>query len=146
MAWDAPHPDWHDAVRRVFADAPFLHDLGIELADCGPGWCEATLAIRPRHLQQTGIVHAGVITTLADHAAGGAATSLLAAGTFLLTVEFKVHLLRPGRGESLWCRSEVLKPGRGFHVAESEVYALDGGRKTLVAKLSGTMAVLDRQQ
>jgi uncharacterized protein (TIGR00369 family) len=145
MAWDAPNPDWIDSVRRVFADAPFLADLGIVLADCGPGWCEATLAIQPRHLQQTGVAHAGVITTLADHTAGGAATSLLAADTWLLTVEFKVHLLRPGRGETLFCRSEVLKPGRGFHVAESEVYALDAGKRTLVAKLSGTMAVLDRR-
>ena len=141
---ESPNPNYKEAVERGFSDAAFVADLGIVLADYGPGWCIATLVLAPRHLQQTGIVHAGVQTTLADHTAGCAAMSMTPAHEFILTVEFKVALLRPGVGESLWCRAQVLKPGRKFHVVESEVYALAGNKKTLISKLTGTMAVLPK--
>lgn len=141
----APDPDYRRVVEAGFADAAFLADLGIRLAGCGPGWCEATLELAPRHLQHTGVVHAGVLSTIADHTAGGAAMTVTPADGFILTTEFKIHLLRPGRGDSLFCRAQVLKPGKSFHVVESEVYALTAGARSLVAKLSGTMAVLPRQ-
>ena len=141
---ESPNPNYQEVVERGFRDAAFVADLGLALVDYGPGWCIATLALAPRHMQQTGIVHAGVQTTLADHTAGCAAMSMTPAHELILTVEFKVHLLRPGTGESLWCRAQVLKPGRKFHVVESEVYALAGDKKTLISKLTGTMAVLPR--
>ncbi len=55
-------------------------------------------------------VHAGVQATIADHTAGGAATTLIDKGQFVLTVEFKINLLRVTRGDSLLCRAQVLKP------------------------------------
>ena len=136
------NPDYREAVRRGFDRAAFVSDVGIVLLDCGPGWCETTLRIEPRHLQQTGVVHAGVQTTIADHTAGAAAISLTRADEAIVTVEFKLHLLRAAQGESLWCRGQVLKPGKTFHVVESELYAVSGDRKVLVSKLTGTMAVL----
>lgn len=57
-------------LERGFADAPFVAENGIRLADIGPGWCEATVDITPHLLQQSGVVHAGLLTTLADHCAG----------------------------------------------------------------------------
>lgn len=140
----ASNPNYRESVEHAFQDAAFLSDLGITLVDYGPGWCETALRLEPRHLQHTGVVHAGVQATIADHTAGAAAMSLTPADQFILTVEFKIHLLRPGIGESLLCRAQVLKPGKAFHVVESEVYALNGEQKTLISKLSGTMAVLQR--
>ena len=59
-------------VQRGFDGAPFVKDVGLQFVACGAGWCEASLDLQPRHFQHTGVVHAGVITTLADHCAGGA--------------------------------------------------------------------------
>ncbi|RJG07516.1 PaaI family thioesterase [Noviherbaspirillum cavernae] len=145
MPLESPNPHYRSAVEQAFAQAAFVTDIGIELVDFGPGWCESALRIQPRHLQHTGIVHAGVQSTMADHTAGAAAISITPEQQYILTVEFKLHLLRPGAGESLRCRAQVLKPGRNFQVVESEVYALDGDRQTLISKLTGTMAVLPRQ-
>lgn len=141
----AANPDYQAAVRQIFRDAAFIRDVGIELLDFGPGWAESRLNLQARHLQQTGIVHAGVQTTIADHTAGCAAMTLVAADEFILTTEFKLHLLRGAQGESLWCRAQVLKPGKKFSVVESEVYTIAGANKMLTSKLIGTMAVLQKR-
>ena len=134
--------DFQKAIEQGFSHAPFVAHLGIELADLGPGWCEAGLAVQPWHLQQTGVVHAGVLATLADHCAGAAATTRCAPGEFVVTAEYKINLLRGARGERLHCRAEVLKPGQTLTVVESSVYAEHAGKRELVAKLNATMAVV----
>ena len=130
------------ALEHGFRDAPFIAHLGLELEALGPGWCEARLDVQPWHLQQTSVVHAGVIATLADHCAGAAATTLLAPGEFVVTAEYKINLLRGARGERLHCRAEVLKPGQSLSVVEASVFAEREGKRELVAKLNATMAVV----
>lgn len=132
--------------RRRFAQAPFVADLGMQLSSIGGGACETWLEIAPRHLQQHGTVHAGVIATLIDHTAGAAATTTVGEGRYVMTAEFKVSLLRPTRGGRLTCRARVLKPGRQVCFVEAEVYGEGegegAGEPRLVAKGSATMAVL----
>jgi uncharacterized domain 1 len=134
--------DFDDAVRRGFSGAPFIAHLGVVLEGIGPGWCEASLPVQPWHLQQTGVVHAGVVATLADHCAGAAASTGLDAGEFVVTAEYKINLLRGARGERLTCRAEVLKPGRRLAVVEAQVWAETLGNRELVAKLNATMALV----
>lgn len=140
MTMRASNPRFRDAVAAIFSMPGFVTDLGIAFVDCGVGWCTTRLVLEPRHLQHTGVVHAGVLSTIADHSAGGAAMSLLPPGEVPVTVEFKIHLLRPARGSHLECRGEVLKPGGRFIVTEATVLAVDGDARQPVAKLIGTMA------
>lgn len=100
------------------------------------------LELQVRHLQQNGFVHAGVQATLADHTAGAAASTLVADGCYVMTVEFKVSLLRSAQGEQLICRAKVLKPGKQFSFVESEVFCVAAGAKRLVAKASATLAII----
>jgi uncharacterized protein (TIGR00369 family) len=133
-----------EEVRRIFDQAPFVADLGIVLERIAPGECETSLRLERRHLQQDGFAHAGVQATLADHTAGAAAATLIGPSEFVLTVEFKINLLRPAHGERLRCRATVLKPGSRIDVVESEVWTEDGGESKLVAKAMVTLAVLAR--
>lgn len=139
---NAINPDFRACAERAFAEAAFVADMGIHLVNCGPGWCESELILTPRHLQHTGVVHAGVQTTIADHTAGAAAMTVVPQEAKILTAEFKLNLLRPGQGESLWCRAQVLKPGRMIVVVESDVFAVQDGKKVLISKLLATMAVV----
>jgi len=131
-----------ETLRRFFASAPFMADLGIEPFETGEGRVATRLALAPRHLQHTGVVHAGVIGAMADHTMGAAAQTMAAEDHWVLTAEFKVSLLRAGRGQRLECQGFVVKPGRQVSFTEAEVYAVDGDARTLVAKASATMAVV----
>lgn len=131
-----------EAVEAIFRNSAFVSDLGIELKGLGPGWCESALVVEKRHLQQDGFVHAGVQATIADHTAGGAAGTLSRPGEMVLTVEFKINLLRPAVGERLNCRAKVLKPGKTIVVAESEVFAARNGAEIMTAKATVTLALV----
>jgi uncharacterized protein (TIGR00369 family) len=124
----------------VLAKAPFIADLGVTLVGVGPDWLETEMAIVPRLRQQHGFVHAGVVTTLADHTAGAAASAVVGPGQSVLTADFTIHLLRPASGELLRCRGEVVKSGRRLIVTQADVW--DGDSHC--ARYLGTMAVVDR--
>ena len=122
-------------------DANFLKTVGIEMIDFDKGSCRTCLEIKKKHLQQDGIVHAGVLATMADHTAGAAGCTLVSDDEIVLSVEFKINFLRPAIGEMLECKAKVLKPGRTIIVAESEIEALSGGKRKLVSKATVTLAV-----
>ncbi|MBE7418491.1 MAG: PaaI family thioesterase [Ideonella sp.] len=130
-----------DAARAFFAAAPFMVDLGVTPTAVGEGTMTTELRITPRHTQHTGLVHAGVMATLADHTMGAAAQTLAPAGHWVLTAELKTSQLRPARGDRLVCEAQVLKPGRQISFTEAQVWTLVGDERTLVMKASATMAV-----
>ena len=131
-----------ETVRTFFAKAPFMVDLGIAPTAVSEGRCETEMALLPRHLQHTGQCHAGVVTSLADHTAGAAAQTMVPGNGVAITAELKISLLRPAQGDKLVCTGVVIKPGRTLIFAESEVFAVIGEQRTLVAKLSATLAVV----
>jgi uncharacterized protein (TIGR00369 family) len=136
------NPDFARVARDIFEQAPFLRLLGIELESVAPGHCRSVLPIRPELCQQDGYVHAGVQATLADHTAGTAAATLMAAKDRVLTIEFKINLLRAARGDRLSCRAAVIRPGKTVTVAESDVYCVSGGAETLTAKALVTLSLM----
>lgn len=128
-------------LRAFFASAPFMADLGIEPFEAGEGRVATRLVLQPRHLQHTGVVHAGLIGAMADHTMGAAAQTKAPDGHWVLTAEYKVNLLRAGRGQRLECEARVVKSGRQMSFTEAQVFAVDGAARTLVATASATMAV-----
>jgi uncharacterized protein (TIGR00369 family) len=138
------NPNYRRKVQEIFDRAAFIQGIGIKVSDIGVGWCETTLEVGPGHLQQDNFVHAGVLATMADHTAGGAAGSVVREDQVVLSVEFKINLLRPATGEALRCRANLLRAGRTLIVAESEVFARQDEQEKLVAKATVTLAVVSR--
>src|SRR5262245_24598045 len=62
---------------------------------------EIVVSPNPAILQQHGFVHGGVVSAIADSAAGYAALSLMPADTGVLTTEFKINFLAPAAGERI---------------------------------------------
>lgn len=139
-------PKMSDSIRRncedIVARTPFLRLLGIELSELEWGLCTLTLPIRPEHLQQDGFVHAGVQATLADHACGTAAASCMQDGERVLSIEFKLNLLKPARGDTLRAVARVIRAGRRVTVVEADVFCESQSQSYACSKMLGTMAVV----
>jgi len=139
------NPDFQKNVDVIFNRAAFIRDVGFKLEEVSAGRVVTSLVLQPKHMQQNNFVHAGVLSTMADHTAGGAAGTLVAADQVVLTVEYKINLLRPAVGESLLCEAKVLKNGKTLIVADSYVFTIQKGRKKLAARATVTLAVVGSQ-
>jgi uncharacterized protein (TIGR00369 family) len=140
------NPAFAEEVARSFARQPIMDLIGATLSLVEPGVIEITLPYRADLAQQDGYVHAGIVTTIADSACGYAAYSLMPAGSEVLSVEFKVNLLRPAQGVMFLARAEVIKPGRTLTVARADVFGIAGNaNRTLIATMLGTMICLRKQ-
>ena len=136
------NPAFRQSTLAAFAEQPFAQWLGMAEADAGEGWFEVRLALRPEHAQHDGVVHGGVVATLADTCAAMAAFTLAAPGEQVLTVEFKINYLRAARAGALRCRGTVLRQGRTLTVAEAEVFADGPETSVLAAKAMATVALV----
>jgi uncharacterized protein (TIGR00369 family) len=135
------NPGALERVREQFKKATFVADVGIALAEVGEGWAETSLAVTARHGQAEKFIHAGVLSTMADHTAGAAAGTLVRADETVVTIEYKINFLKPAVGDRLRCRAEVLRPGKTLSVVEAKVYAGDDKTKPVAAAML-TLAVL----
>ncbi|HWA37628.1 MAG TPA: PaaI family thioesterase [Burkholderiales bacterium] len=131
-------PSYESRVRASFGRQQAMAFIGASLARVAPGRVEVDLPYREELTQQKGYVHGGIIGMIADSACGYAAYSLMPASASLVTVEYKINILAPGRG-ALVARGEVVKPGRTLTVARAEVYSADGRH---VASMQQTLMML----
>ena len=113
-----------------------------QLVAVQPGYCEIHVPFDPTLTQQHGYFHAGVVSTVADNAAGYASLSLMEEHSTILTVEFKLNLLSPGDGEKLIGKAHVLKYGKTLTVCRSEVYVLKDDTEKLCAAGQSTLIEL----
>jgi len=147
---DAPRfepqdPDFAERVRASFARQGAMHTIGATLAEIAAGRVVIELPWRQDLTQQHGFLHAGMVATALDSACGYAASTLMAADAGVLTIEYKINLLAPARGERFRMEGLVVKPGRTISVTEGRAYALHEGREKLIATMSATvMAIFGR--
>lgn len=130
-------------VQSSFERQSIMNLIGAELTRVEPGKVEITLPFRQDLTQQNGYLHAGIITTIADSACGYAAYTLMPADSGVLSVEFKVNLMRPAMGKKFVAVAEVLKAGRSLTVVRADVTGhTHDGEIQLVAAMQGTMICL----
>lgn len=98
-----------------------------------------------RFSQQNGFLHGGIVSAGLDTACGLASYTLMPATADILTVEFKINLLAPARGQTFRFVGKVVKPGRKLVVSEGHAYASDDEREKLIATMSATMMTMQRQ-
>ena len=147
MQFAARDPDFAEKVRASFVKQGFMHTLQAELVSVEPGRVEVAVDNWPGLQQQHGYLHAGVTTTLLDNACGYAAISLKPPGWEVLTIELKVNLLNPGRGERLVARAHVVKDGRQVTVVQADAYGIQtDGSEVHVATMLASMMALDLSQ
>ena len=139
---DFDNGDFRQRIRSSFARQPAMETIGAELTRVEHGTIEIELPFDIKLTQQHGFLHAGVISAALDSACGYAATTMIDQDASILTIEFKVNLMSPGRGERFLFRGEVTKPGSTIIVADGRGYAIGDGPAKLIASMTGTMMVI----
>ena len=136
---------YRQRVEDSFALQGVMQTLGAKMEKLEPGAVDIGLAWDRSLTQQHGFLHAGVVSTALDSACGYAAFSLMPEDAAVLTIEFKINLLAPAKGERFRMEGRVLKPGRTITVCEGRAYALQDKKETLIATMNCTlMTVMGR--
>ena len=133
MSFEPRDPAFAERVQASFDAQSFMGLIGAEITHLRPGEVDIVCRRRDDLLQQHGLFHAGVTSSIADSAAGYAAFSLFEAGNGVLTTEYKINLVAPGMGSEIVARGRVIKPGRTLTTCRSDVYARDGNDEKLIA-------------
>src|SRR6185369_4393645 len=109
MSLQPPDPDFEARVRKSFERQVFMATLGARLAVVEAGRVAIEIPFRADLTQQHGFLHAGVIASVADSACGYAALSLMPSGVAVLSVEFKINLMKPAAGTLFRAAGQVVR-------------------------------------
>jgi uncharacterized protein (TIGR00369 family) len=135
-----------DRIKQLagIMDLPgFPKSAGIQLVSAEPGKVTMALKKKPELTQFFGHFHGGVITALADHAAGACATTSMPDGKLAVTVEIKVNFLSPADGEEIIARAETIQAGSTIAVVKVEVVSQKAGAERACAFATATMRAMD---
>lgn len=132
-----------DHVHQSFHQQAFLTLIDAKLEHVEKGAVRVSCCYRDDLTQQNGYFHGGVITTLADVSCGYAAMSSVPLQSNILTVEFKINIIRPVTSNKIIASAQVIKSGKTLIVVESTV--TDETGSTVVAKMVATMFRVDEE-
>ena len=138
MPANPSNPAFDSEVRKSFERQNLMRTLGASLGRIAPGEVEIILPWSDALAQQSGVLHAGVIASIADSACGYAALTLMPPGSDVVSVEFKLNLLAPAAGDRFVARGRVVRAGGTITAAAADVFAA-ASTETLVATMLGTM-------
>lgn len=129
-------------VHDSFARQGAMATLGASLGEISPGRVVIELDWAAGLSQQHGFLHAGMVATALDSACGYAGFTLMPLDAGVLTIEYKINLLAPAKGQRFRMVGQVIKPGRTVTVTEGRAYAIDDGREKLIATMGATLMTI----
>lgn len=99
-------------LTETFEAVPFARLLGLELGKLERGAATIHLQLRDELLRNNGLLHGGVIASLADTAAAFAVNTTLEAGQITVTIDLTLQYLRPLTTGRVTAHAQVLRAGR----------------------------------
>src|SRR5215472_10135676 len=104
---------------------PFAAQLGIALEEAGPERVVATLPWAPELCTSSGIMHGGVLLSLADTVGALVVVLGLAEGEVTATITSTTQMFRPMTGGTVRAVGVLLNRGRTTATAQTSLYDTD---------------------
>jgi uncharacterized protein (TIGR00369 family) len=101
---------------------------------------------RPDLLQFNGYFHGGVISGLADHAAGAVVTTTLPEGFTAITIDLNVHFLAPASGDLIIAKARAVNTGKTVCVAAVDVATVTGTGERNCALATAALRVVPMRE
>jgi len=114
---------------------PFNEYLGTEIVRRDDGEIEVRLELKPHHLNQRGVAHGGVVTSVLDSALGAAVIDSMPREWWCATTSLTTQFIGGAREGTVVANGRVVRRGSNIAFATGE---LRGGGGKLVATASGT--------
>ncbi len=114
----------------------FSEALGAELSSDEEGRAVASLQAEEWHLNHSGTVHGGAISSLIDIAMAEALNAITGEGEQPVTIQLTVNYMKPGKPGTLTSTAQVRKGGEQVTIVEAEVVQEDDDE--VVALATGT--------
>lgn len=118
----------------MFIKQPFDEFLGFRYERTGSGQVTVTLPVQPLHINSAGVVHGGVISTLADVALSNTMEPHSDGKQRSVTLDLNVTFLKGARSDRLIASAHLVKAGRKMTHADCLIHDAEGN---LVAKAKG---------
>jgi len=129
-------------VEDSFERQRIMKTLNATLVEVAPGTTVIQMPYRVEITQQHGFVHAGAMATILDSACGYAAYTLMPKDAAVLSIEYKINMLAPAKGELVIARARVVRAGRTISVVQGSAYSVDSGNEKHVAEMVATMMTI----
>ncbi len=120
-----------ESMRAFMREIPFNQHLGIEVVAAHDDGMTISCAMRPEMRNGHGVLHGGVIATLADVAVGVALKPRIAPKT-ATTIDLKVNYLKPVTAGTVWARCYLVRVGRNLITGRVDVTD-DEGKMVAIA-------------
>ena len=132
-------PGGQSPSEQIAATIPYAGVLGITMEEATPEVVSGSLAWSPERCTSSGVMHGGVIMSLADTVGAVCAWLNLPPGANTATVESATNFFRGVRAGTLHATARPLHVGRSFIAVRTELTD-DEGR--LVGQTTQTQAVI----
>lgn len=129
-------------IKESFEQQGFMKTLGARLVFVEKGLVKIECSFQEGLAQQNNFFHAGVLSSIADSACGYAALTMMPEGADVLSVEFKINMLRPAVGNKIIAIGKVFKSGKTLSVCDGLV--MDEKEEKVFAKMTATMICIQK--
>ena len=116
---------------------PFAEIIGFRFTEMRKGYSQCVLNVDKRLFNPHGVLHGGLLYSMADTGMGAALYSLLDTSEFCTTIEVKINYFKAIKEGKITCDTRVINKGKKVAVMESEIYK----DEMLVAKALGAYSI-----
>ncbi|HEY2498215.1 MAG TPA: PaaI family thioesterase [Candidatus Angelobacter sp.] len=131
-----------DDLRKFMSDiVPYWQTLGLELVEAEPGRAVFVASVRPQ-LMQNGVLHGGVLASIADSACAVAAISKVYPANYATTINLQLSYLKPVLEGRFRAVGTCVKAGKKVLFSEAQVF---DEKETLVCSAVSQLLVIPWQ-
>jgi uncharacterized protein (TIGR00369 family) len=131
----------NDLRKFMTGIVPYWQTLGLELVEVEPGRAVFAANVRPQ-LMQNGVLHGGVLASIADSACAVAAISRVYPANYATTINLQVSYLKPVVEGRFRAVGRCLKAGKNVLFSEAQVF---DEKETLVCSAVSQLLVIPWQ-
>lgn len=124
-------------MEDTYFNNAFDEFLGCQYERLSDTNVKVTMPIKPLFLNTIGVVHGGIISTLADIAMGNTSKAISHNEQSVVTVDLKTSFLKGAAGKFLVADAHLIKKGHTLNHVDCYIY---DENDVLVAKSSGIFA------